>query len=71
MFPIVSPRFQGKVILILPEWRRKAWKKCNVITQEQAKANQEMAQTLEGLREVGHKLKDMAEGKNSAAVGAQ
>lgn len=43
----------------------------NVITQEQAKANQEMAQTLEGLREVGHKLKDMAEGKNSAAVGAQ
>lgn len=35
----------------------------NVITQEQAKANQEIAQELESLREVAHKLIDMVERK--------
>lgn len=36
----------------------------NLIVQEQAKANQEIAQRLEGLREIGHLLIEMAERKS-------
>ena len=37
---------------------------CNVITQEQAGATQEIAQRLDGLRMVSHKLLEMAEDKS-------
>jgi hypothetical protein len=38
----------------------------NTITQEQAKANQEIAITIEGLRDIGCKLNDMASQKGKA-----